>query len=434
MKIYRKIFTLVLTLCVTNISVAQNIKPINQSTQYSAFTNKYIDSLEAAESDFDYSISQYGNDSLYISFFPKASYAPLFLPPTFYKGISHRTLTIGSYNNDLSNKAIDNVMMSIYLKRPDLIRTTESHLDIIGPTLEVSHRITPDEQQLTKHVAPKAVEPEIEDFGISIYKPNFWSYNGDYYLQFLQNYVSDNWYKGGESNYSMVGAVTLQANYNNKQKLKWDNKLEMKLGLQTSQSDSLHTLKTTEDLLRYTGKFGIQATKKWYYTVQFIAYTQFMRGYKNNDTFTYSDFASPLNLNLSLGMDYNVDWFNHKLSGTIHLAPAAYNFKYVSRLALSTRYGLKDGHHTLNDIGSECTLDLSWAFSDMIKWKTRLYGYTTYKRAEIEWENTITFQFNKYISSNIFIYPRFDDGTNRDGKYGYWQYKEYASIGFSYSF
>lgn len=112
MKIYRKIFTLVLTLCVTNISVAQNIKPINQSTQYSAFTNKYIDSLEAAESDFDYSLSQYGNDSLYISFFPKASYAPLFLPPTFYKGISHRTLTIGSYNNDLSNKAIDNVMMS----------------------------------------------------------------------------------------------------------------------------------------------------------------------------------------------------------------------------------------------------------------------------------------------------------------------------------
>lgn len=196
MKIYRKIFTLVLTLCVTNISVAQNIKPINQSTQYSAFTNKYIDSLEAAESDFDYSLSQYGNDSLYISFFPKASYAPLFLPPTFYKGISHRTLTIGSYNNDLSNKAIDNVMMSIYLKRPDLIRTTESHLDIIGPTLEVSHRITPDEQELTKHVAPKAVEPEIEDFGISIYKPNFWSYNGDYYLQFLQNYVSDNWYKG----------------------------------------------------------------------------------------------------------------------------------------------------------------------------------------------------------------------------------------------
>ncbi len=54
---------------------------------------------------------------------------------------------------------------------------------------------------------------------------------GDYYLQFLQNYVSDNWYKGGESNYSMLGSVTMQANYNNKQKVKWENKLEMRLGL-----------------------------------------------------------------------------------------------------------------------------------------------------------------------------------------------------------
>jgi hypothetical protein len=414
--------------------MAQYQKSINRSTKYSAFTDRYIDSLKAAEGDFDYSLSQYGNDSLYLSFYPKAPYAQLFLPPTFYKGISHRILSIDSNEQDRLNEAIDKAMMSIYLKRPDLISTTESHLDVIGPTLEVNKRIAPDEQLLTKHVAPKAIEPEIEDLGISIYKPNFWSYNGDYYLQFLQNYVSDNWYKGGESNYSMVGAVTLQANYNNKQKLKWENKLEMKLGLQTSQSDSLHKVKTTEDMLRYTGKLGLQATKKWYYTVQLIAYTQFMRGYKNNDTFTYSDFASPLNINLSLGMDYNVEWFNKKLTGTIHLAPAAYNFKYVSRLALSTRYGLKEGNHTLHDLGSECTLDLTWKFSDMMKWKTRLYGYTTYKRAEIEWENTITFQFNKYISSNIFIYPRFDDGTKRDDKYGYWQYKEYASIGFSYSF
>ena len=69
-----------------------------------------------------------------------------------------------------------------------------------------------------------------------------------------------------------------------------------------------------------------------------------------------------------------------------------------------------------------------------LKWKTRLWAYTTYKRAEIEWENTITFQFNRYISSNIFLYPRFDDGAQRKDDQSYWQFKEFMSIGFSYSF
>ena len=186
--------------------------------------------------------------------------------------------------------------------------------------------------------------------------------------------------------------------------------------------------------IRYTGRLGLQASKKWYYSLQLIAYTQFMRGYKSNDMKVYSDIFSPLNLNLSVGMDYTVEWINKRLTGTIHLAPLAYNFKYVGRKDLATRYGLKEGEHTLNDFGSECTIDLTWAFTDMIKWKTRLYGYTTYERAEVEWENTLSFQFNKYITSNIFIYPRFDDGAKRDKDHGYWQLKEYMSIGFAYSF
>ena len=49
-------------------------------------------------------------------------------------------------------------------------------------------------------------------------------------------------------------------------------------------------------------------------------------------------------------------------------------------------FGLRLG---MTDYGSECTFDLSWQIADNIKWKTRLWGYTTYKRAEIEWENKI---------------------------------------------
>ena len=63
-----------------------------------------------------------------------------------------------------------------------------------------------------------------------------------------------------------------------------------------------------------------------------------------------------------------------------------------------------------------------------------MYGFTSYKRVEYEWENTFTFQFNKYISTNIFVYPRFDDNRARDDDFGYWMFKEYCSIGFNYNF
>lgn len=367
----------------------------------------------------------------------------IFAPATFYYSVakdllqtSDNTQTKQTYD---SSRDMDRIMMNIYLNHPNLVAKSERSLNRIGAVhKEMDAPIKNKVQLVTKADALPIEEDNEEHFNlpmeIVVKKPNFWKYSGDYYLQMLQNYVSSNWYKGGESNYSMVASVTMQANYNNKQKVKLDNKLEMKLGFQTSRGDTLHSFKTSEDLIRYTGKLGLQASKKWYYSLQLIAYTQFMRGYKSNDKKVYSDILSPLNINLSVGMDYNVVWFNKKLTGNIHLAPLAYNFKYVGRKELATRYGLDEGKHTLNDFGSECTVDLTWAFTNTIKWKTRLYGYTTYERAEVEWENTISFQFNKYITSNLFIYPRFDDGAKKDESHGYWQLKEYMSIGFAYSF
>lgn len=367
----------------------------------------------------------------------------IFAPATFYYSVakdllqtSDNTQTKQLYD---SSRDMDRIMMNIYLNHPNLVAKSERSLNRIGSVhKEMDAPIKNKVQLVTKADALPIEEDDEEHFNlpmeIVVKKPNFWKYSGDYYLQMLQNYVSSNWYKGGESNYSMVASVTMQANYNNKQKVKLDNKLEMKLGFQTSRGDTLHSFKTSEDLIRYTGKLGLQASKKWYYSLQLIAYTQFMRGYKSNDKKVYSDILSPLNINLSVGMDYNVVWFNKKLTGNIHLAPLAYNFKYVGRKELATRYGLDEGKHTLNDFGSECTVDLTWAFTNTIKWKTRLYGYTTYERAEVEWENTISFQFNKYITSNLFIYPRFDDGAKKDESHGYWQLKEYMSIGFAYSF
>ncbi|MDE7089371.1 MAG: DUF3078 domain-containing protein, partial [Prevotella sp.] len=219
-------------------------------------------------------------------------------------------------------------------------------------------------------------------------------------------------------------------------KWKWENRLEMKLGFQTSQSDTVHKFKANEDLLRLTSKVGLEAAKRWYYTLQMITYTQFARGFKANNVKTFSDFMSPFNLSLGLGMDYKVEALNKRLTGTINFSPLAINYRYVARTALASSFGVETDRHTHSqtNFGSQVTASLDWKINDNVSWRTRLFGFTSYHRSELEWENTFTLKVSKYISANLFLFPRFDDGNNWDDELGYWQFKEYSSLGFSYNF
>ena len=331
-------------------------------------------------------------------------YFRLFAPTTFYHNIANKSLSIepDQTSNDPVAEAIDAALLHIYLNRPDLVNTTETELQETGNVRADVNQPIKNQVKLVEKVETPV--------------------------------VSDNWYKGGESNYSMVGALTLEANYDNRNKWKWDNKLEMKLGFMHTRSDSVHKFKSNEDLIRYTSKVGLEAAKNWYYTLQLLAYTQFTRGLKANDLNTYSDFMSPFNLNLGLGMDYKVATKDKRLTGTVNLSPLAVNYRYVDRLDLATSYGLDEGKHSLVDFGSQVTADVTWKINDVVSWKSRLYAFTSYKRAEIEWENTFTLRVSKYISANLFLFPRFDDSGVKDDDLGYLQFKEYSSIGFTYGF
>ena len=366
-------------------------------------------------------------------------YYKLFAPLTFYHSVAANQLSMN--DTDETTEAIDDALMNVYLNRPDLVQVTETEQEQSGTLRQdiidqpVTQQTTMVEQSMPMPDAPKADPVEV-----AVEKPKFWTRKGDGFLQFMQNYVSGNWYKGGESNYAALGSLTLEANYDNKSKWKWDNKLEMKLGFQTSRSDSIHKFKANEDLLRLTSKVGLQAAKNWYYTLQVLAYTQFARGFKTNDIKTYADFFSPFNLSVGLGMDYKVECFDKKLTGTINISPFAYNYRYVDRSWFNgnqwfpSRYGIDDGKHHLGDFGSQLTATLEWKMSDVLTWKTRLYGFTSYHRAELEWENTFTLKVSKYITANLFLFPRFDDSNIWDDELGYWQFKEFSSLGFSYNF
>lgn len=428
------IFVLLFTLSMTTTEAyAQRHWPRNRFTKVdTSLVTKYLDSLSYYRAKIDSVIKSQADDSDKID----ARYYRLFVPVTFYHSVADKSLLISSKKRGIDRIAdvVDKALLNVYLNRPDLVLNDETALNKTGGIRNDVDKPIVHKVELAEKTGKQPAEPEVIPIGLVLKRPNFWKFSGDYYLQFLQNFVTNNWYKGGESNYSAVGSVTLQANYNNKSKVKFENKIELKLGFQTSRGDTVHTFKTNNDLIRYTGRLGLQASKRWYYTLQLLAYTQFTQSLRSNDRRVYADFMSPFNLNLGVGMTYTVEAFNKKLNGTVNLSPLAFNFRYVDRKNLASRYGIRGHHRTMEDFGSQLTTDLTWKINDQVKWKTRLYGYTTFKRAEIECENTITLAFSKYISSNIFLYPRFDDDAKRDKKLGYWQFKEYWSLGFSYAF
>ena len=359
----------------------------------------------------------------------------LFSPLKYYPSVTKDIMNQDSASQSLE----DRILLDMYLKHPELVESPEEEVkkrDILltepdtPPTLSLTDTVhtapLPATLPLTHPSAP------LEPFYVT--KPHFWTFMGDYYLQFMQNHVSDNWYQRGSKSYSMLGTVTLQYNYDNARKLKFNNKLEMRLGFQTTSADTVNKFKTSEDLLRYTGRFDLQAHKKWYYALQVLAYTQFSKGLKDNDEKVYSDFMSPFTLNVSLGMDYMVETKNKRLKGIIHLAPLAFNFKYVDRKALAKANGITTDHHTVEDFGSQTTIELEWKPIDNVSWKSRFYAYTTYHKLLIEWENTISLQFNKYLSTNLFLYPRFDDSVAPiEPGHTLIQFQEFFSLGFSYS-
>jgi hypothetical protein len=428
---YRYTLLLLAGLLMTTGVAAKHKPTRNAKADMAQVVKNYIDSLALLRQQLDsmqrvnQQLRQESGDGRYLR---------LFAPTTFYHSGAQKALSLAPKTGDDVTDAIDAALLSLYMRRPDLVKNDETHLQAVGGLREDVNQEVTQQVELVEKVAPVPEVPAEEaPVAVVVQKPNFWKFKFDGYLQFLQNYVSDNWHKGGESNYSAVASTVFELNYNDKERVLFDNKLEMKLGFQTSRSDTVHKFKPNNDLLRYTGKLGIQAHKKWYYTLQVLAYTQFSRGLKANDKKVYSDFISPFDLNLGLGMEYKVEAFNKRLVGTLNFLPLSFNFRYVDRKNLASKNGIRGDHHTMEDFASQFTGELKWNLCDQLSWKTRLYAITTYHQSKVEWENQFELKVTKYISANLFVYPRFDDGNKRDEDMGYFQLQEWSSIGLSYS-
>ena len=115
------------------MTAQHNITKGNRLT-VSPFVQRYMDSLLVAR------------DSVFLpdsTFQLKQSYAKLFLPLTFYSDVAHRAFTPG-----LESMPLDSALAHIYLSRPDLVKSTQTKLEEIGPTREVDDRVKKNRPRL----------------------------------------------------------------------------------------------------------------------------------------------------------------------------------------------------------------------------------------------------------------------------------------------
>ena len=345
------------------------------------------------------------------------------------------------YRDGLSD-AINSLLVGNYLQHPASVKYYDRQIEReqIVQNAQIVEASTKDLDDILSRVDEKTDVASVVgpmDIGLTIEKPNFWKTSGQFGLQFTQNYFSQNWYKGGNNNVTLLTSLLLQANYNDQRRIQWDNKLEMRLGFVTVPSDTVHSFLTNNDKIYLYSKLGVKAFESFYYTVQGEAQTQFMPGYKSNDTTAYSRFLAPLDVYLSVGMDYKPKLKNGSLS--VALLPFSYKLRYINGgdEVIIKAYKIRDGRWAQNDFGSKLELNANINLLKDFSWKCRFYYYTTYKYVEAELENTFSFSFNKYITAELYTLWRFDD--NRDMKYwdeslGFFQFKEYFTLGLAYKF
>lgn len=340
------------------------------------------------------------------------------------------------------NSSIDDILYQTYITKPELFHFYDSQIKserIIAPASVVGAKVEDLEPIYNKVDEIKDVAEIVDDVDvdIQIVKPNFWTTTGKFSLQFTQNYFSENWYKGGNNNVTMLSNLVLEANYNDQRRVTWDNKLDLRLGFITATSDSIHRYLTNNDKIQLNSKLGIKAAKNWYYTMSVEGKTQFLPGHKSNDRRTYSKFLAPLDVYVSLGMDWKPALKNGN-SFSLALLPFSYKMRYINddEDAIHSSYNMRNKDFQ-QDFGSKIELNTKLTIVKNFSWRCRFYCFTSYEYVESEMENVLSFQFNKYISSEIYTLWRFDD--NRDKKYydhtlGYFQFKEYFTLGLAYNF
>lgn len=425
-----------------------NAHLVQQVFSDTAVVNKYNRLLDRMVEDYATEIANISaQDSAHVN----PLYFRLFAPLTLYKSPVSQVMALETYpemsledslrlSAMVSGKDIrllnelDRVLLSTYLASPALVELTEKAL---MESQSVSEEALKKAAENVKLDVPSTVTAPVVEAksqvvtDMVVQKPNFWVTKGSFSTQMTESYFSPNWYQGGINNINLLSMLTLEANYDNKRKVQWSNKLDARLGFYQNQGEEIQS---NQDLLRLTSKLNLKAIRNWNYTIEAQGNTQMMNHYSGSgdDKELQSRFLAPADVSLTIGMDFKKSFSRGSIS--IYPGPLSYKMTYVANPALSTKYGLEEGQRMRSDLGSKLEVNFDYKITENISYKTRFYYFTgRYEYVQMDWENTLNFQVSKYISTKLFFHVRYDDLVEPYEGWKYFQFKQYLMLGLNYA-
>jgi len=412
--------------------------------------------------------SKYAAYSL-VEFGPNVTYKdtvivnPLFMPPVFKPGIAmpekELTLDLPPFSYIEKGwekppykpvKVMQKEMIRLYIQNmayrhiqrnlPSVFRYSINDLPVervnfIQNNEEVKIKVESRNVNRAEYTAPVKFIPD-RKYWISSFESSF---------KFSENSTSDNWHSGPTKTtiLNIFSRNIVKYNYE-KDLIKMDNTMELRLNLYNAPNDSIRKYKVSEDFLRLHSNFGVRAFKKWHYTFDTEFKSQLFRNYQENTMVKQTDLLSPYTINFGLGMKYDhthkYKRIDRSLVLSVNLAPLAYS--YMSAISDSINWGRhgfpKDEvtgeyKHYVSKFGSTVDFNMTLKPNRDVTWKSRLRYFTSYDRVIADFENSLDFAMGRFFSTLLYLNLRYDDGVTKPAENGsFIQWSQLISFGFNY--
>lgn len=254
---------------------------------------------------------------------------------------------------------------------------------------------------------------------------NPWKKGATLTLNFSQT-AMDNWAAGGQNSMSGVALFNGFANYTEGNHT-WDNTLN--IGYGTLKQDDQDWFKS-DDKLEFSSKYGQKASNNWFYTGLIDFKTQFTKGYDAvGATKPISNFFAPAFLNVAVGMDYKP---NDNFSLFISPITGKMTFVADDTLSHAGAFGVDVDKNFRAELGAYVKIAYKVKLMENVSYSTQLGLFSNYiekpQNVDVNWDNLITFNINKYFNASIIFNMIYDDDIVADV-----QWKEMLALGITYS-